>query len=228
LENGFSFGEFTKGGVVEGYTKTCRIAILTTTSSEQSYSLILAISRTELADRQYCEGVAKSIYSRIIGCEESKLDKETQMGTRVLDLERKLLPIAAHLEYFPPNDLNPHYFHAALLCFQKKGYKLSTYNDANHIALFAIEEKVPKAILVYERRLFKDYVKGESLALLAELERKEWQGTMYHFAIVVCIAGPRGEGMTAIYASTTNAGDHGKLPIDITGIAAAVGKMVFE
>ena len=229
-EKGFCFAEMSGAAVVLGYTKTCRIAIYVTIANiDEPYLVVCAACRSELADPLYCQDVATSIARRVKSWAESVPKNRSRIGTRDLDLEKKLLPTDIHVETLPRTKLNKHYFRAALLLFEKRGFKSSYTREWNDGGLAHTwqTDKVPAAMRVFERRQYKDFVKGENLSVLAELERVGWQGEVKHLNVLLCFA-TKDNGMTAIYCSTSNARDHGKFPIEMREIAAAVRKSVFE
>ena len=115
---GFQFAEVNAANQIEGYLKTCRIAVLVEPAAEGSFVYVLASSR--VGDSEF---VARGIRDRIDSAPADP-KKAKRAGTPDAALEKTLMPLVWHLESRAVSDLCRHYVPVAALVFEKRGFKL--------------------------------------------------------------------------------------------------------
>lgn len=244
-QQGFRFAEITGLGYIAGYTNTARILVYVASANDAPMLFVLVASRN-------CEdkGLATKIGNRISWAEsdskrstcmgalcdpdlvtlewaESDSKRSICMGTPDPELDRKLLPINLYIEtHSKTTNLYRHYVNAASLYVEKQGFEAQ--RPDNNSIVFTKSERLPAGLFKLARRNLNPINKREDLMLISNLEKEGMGTTLSNMGVLSVFDGPKGKTVKCFYASTSNAGDFARLPVDLGAISAAIGKMLFE
>jgi hypothetical protein len=150
--------------------------------------------------------------------------KSRQVGRRNREIEKKLLTTQFLVQRFAANALCKYYFNAAMLAAAKRGFELPMVAEGLCF-LSGKSEKVPAALQVFERRQYRPFLRGETLATISEINKGVAE--ISEDLAVFAFPGPKDEGITAIYFHACGARAC-RPSMDLKSFAASVAKIVFE
>ena len=220
-QQGFRFAEITGTGLIAGYTNTARIVVYVASARDEPAIFVLVANR-----HREGKGMAAKIGDRISWADyDSK--QRTCMGTPDPELDCKLLPIHLHIEAHSNSMiLYRNYMNAASLNLEKQGFETQRANTNS--TTFLKREVLPAGLLKPARRNLNPWSKREDSMLISSLEKDGMGTTLMNTGLLSVFDGPKGETVNYFYASTSNAGDFARLPLDLSAISAATWKMLFE
>ena len=116
-QDGFRFAEVGADNTITGYTSTCRLAVVVMPAGDGVFFYVLAAGRAGDVER-----TAQAIRDRVQSIARDPKTPKT-MGTKDPELEKKLLPLAWHIETRPLDPICQHVAPAATLALAKRGYQ---------------------------------------------------------------------------------------------------------
>lgn len=123
-QDGFRFAEVGPDNTVTGYTATCRLAVVVMPGGDGVFFYVLAATRAGDAER-----TAQAIRDRIQSIAHDPKTPKT-VGVKDAGLEKKLLPLAWHIETRPLDPICQHFAPAATLALAKRGYQVVPQHPA--------------------------------------------------------------------------------------------------